>query len=264
MLQETYPVVLLERKAERLRKSTGNQALHSALQSPKTPRQLLLSSIERPTKMLFLSPVIFGLSLYIAITYGILYLVFSTVTEVFLYQYHFALQNTGLCFIPIGIGNFTGLLAFAFLSDGLMKKMAKGGEMKPEYRLPPIIPGGCAFPIGLFIYGWTAQYKVHWIAPFVGVLFLGLGMITVFMPVGTYLVDAFTIYAASAMAANTVLRSIGGALLPLCGRTMYEKLGLGWGNSLLAFISLGCIPMIWLFVHYGEQIRKYPKFQLDL
>lgn len=50
------------------------------------------------------------------------------------------------------------------------------------------------------------------------------------MTINTYLVDAFTIHAASAMAANTVLRSIFGAVLPLCGLKMYAKLGLGWGN----------------------------------
>jgi hypothetical protein len=147
-----------------------------------------------------------------------------------------------------------------------MKKMAKrnGGEMKPEYRLPPLIPGGLLMPIGLFWYGWSAQYKTHWIVPITGTVFLGMGMITTFMPVGTYPVDAFTIYAASAMAANTVLRSLGGALLPLSGRKMYEALGLGWGNSLLAFIALGLTPAIWFLIKYGEQIRRHPRFQLQL
>jgi len=82
------------------------------------------------------------------------------------------------------------------------------------------------------------------------------------MTINTYLIDAFTIHAASAMAANTVLRSIFGALLPLCGLDMYNKLGLGWGNSLLAFIALGMIPIPYLFSTYGERIRTNPKFQV--
>ena len=89
-------------------------------------------------------------------------------------------------------------------------------------------------------------------------------MIGVFMPIGTYLVDAFTIYAASAMAANTVLRSFGGALLPLCGRAMYQALGLGWGNSLLAFVALALIPPMLFLIKYGERIRTHPRFQLNL
>jgi len=83
-------------------------------------------------------------------------------------------------------------------------------------------------------------------------------MIAAFMCIQTYLIDAFTIYAASAIAANTVLRSIFGAFLPLAGLDMYNALGLGWGNSLLGFVALALIPIPILFYMYGERIRtKY-------
>ena len=59
-----------------------------------------------------------------------------------------------------------------------------------------------------------------------------------------YLIDTFTIYAASALAANAVMRSIAGAVLPLAGLPMYEKLGMGWGNSLLGLVySLPFLPV---------------------
>jgi len=66
------------------------------------------------------------------------------------------------------------------------------------------------------------------------------------------------------MAASTVLRSIFGAVLPLAGLDLYKALGLGWGNSLLAFIALAMVPVTVLFAKYGERIRTHPKFQLDL
>ena len=79
------------------------------------------------------------------------------------------------------------------------------------------------------------------------------------MPIQSYLVDAFTLHAASAMAANTVLRSIFGALLPLTGRRMFDALGLGWGSSVLALIALAMCPLPWLFLRFGERIRRsYP------
>lgn len=84
------------------------------------------------------------------------------------------------------------------------------------------------------------------------------------MAVSTYLVDAYTLHAASAMAANTVLRSVVGALLPLAGLPMYEKLGLGWGNSLLAFIALAMVPLPVLFYRYGERIRTSKRFRVAL
>lgn len=74
-----------------------------------------------------------------------------------------------------------------------------------------------------------------------------------------YLIDVFTIYAASAIAANVVLRSLCAAIIPLCGQTLYNSLGLGWGNTLIALISLGCVPITLLFYYYGERIRtRYP------
>lgn len=83
------------------------------------------------------------------------------------------------------------------------------------------------------------------------------------MSVSTYLVDAFTVYAASAMAANTVFRSLAGALLPLAGPRMYETLGLGWGNSLLGFIALAFCALPVVFWVYGERIRTNPRFHVD-
>ena len=119
-------------------------------------------------------------------------------------------------------------------------------------------------PIGLFIYGWTAYYHVHWIVPIIGTSLVGLGLLFTFMPIQTYLVDAFTLYASSAIAANTVLRSLMGAMLPLAGRKMYQTLGLNWGNSLLAFIALAMCPIPWVFYRWGERIRMSERFRVNL
>lgn len=83
------------------------------------------------------------------------------------------------------------------------------------------------------------------------------------MPIQTYLVDAFTLYAASAVAANMVARSAVGAILPLAGRPLYENLGLGWGNSLLGFIALAMVPIPLIFMRYGEYLRTNPKFKVE-
>lgn len=40
---------------------------------------------------------------------------------------------------------------------------------------------------------------------------------SIMMAIMMYLVDAYELYAASALAANTIIRSIAGATLPLCG-----------------------------------------------
>ena len=263
-MQESYAPVLLERKTKKLRQATGNNHLRSKLASHLSPAALFKISIVRPARLLLFSPIVLAMSTFMAVVYGYLYLLFTTITEVFERVYHFSPGTVGLTYLGIGLGMLGGLLIFGIVSDKILKAKSAKGEMKPEYRLPPMIPGAWAIPIGLFIYGWTAEKQTHWIAPIVGTSLIGLGLLATFMPIQTYLVDAFTIYAASALAANTILRSLVGAVLPLAGRKMYETLGLGWGNSLLAFIALALCPIPWIFYRYGERIRKSPRFQVKL
>ncbi|KAF2794387.1 MFS general substrate transporter [Melanomma pulvis-pyrius CBS 109.77] len=257
-IRESYAYVILQRKANRLRKETGNLNLRSALDTGRTPQELFKFSIVRPLKMLFLSPIVFLLSLYMAIVYGYLYLLFTTFPRVFEIQYGFSVQSVGLTYLGTGVGSFIGLLFCGAVSDRAVKILTKqnGGIAKPEYRLPTMFVGAILVPIGLFLYGWTAEKKNHFMLPITGTAFLGAGLFCIFMPASTYLVDAYTIHAASVSAAATVFRSLLGALLPLAGNSMYNALGLGWGTSVLGFIAVVFMPMPLVFWMFGERIRK--------
>ena len=267
-LRESYEPTLLARRAATLRKSTDNPNLRSKFDSPdRKTSDIFLQAIIRPSKLLVLSPIVFTLSLYMAIVYGYLYLLFTTLTPVFQRQYNFSSGNVGLTFLGIGVGSLLGLIIFGALSDPILKLMTKRsgkGEMKPEYRLPPLIPSALLVPLGLFWYGWTAEKSLHFILPILGTMFVGLGLMATFMSINLYLVDAYTIHAASARAASTVLRSLAGAFLPLAGPSMYAALGLGWGNTLLALIALAMSPVTWVLLKYGERIRKSKRFRIDL
>lgn len=265
--RETYAPILLERKAAKLRKETGNTALRSKLDLGITTSEMWKRSLMRPTKLMFLSLICALMSLYLAIVYGIMYLLFTTFTFVFEENYGFSQSIVGLVYIGLGIGMLLGLAVLGSTSDPIMKKLAKkhsNGKLKPEYRLPLLMYAGPFIPAGLFIYGWSAQYHVQWAVPLFGTLLVGVGLLAAFMCLNTYLVDAFERYAASAMAANTILRSILGAVFPLFGLQMYGALGLGWGNSLLAFIALALCPIPFAFYWYGERIRTHPRFQVKL
>ncbi|KAF7117689.1 hypothetical protein CNMCM5793_006812 [Aspergillus hiratsukae] len=263
-IPETYAPVLLIRKAAHLRKETGNPNLHSKYDDAKSPLRTFATAIIRPTKMLLFAPIVTIMAVYIALIYGYMYLLFTTFTFIFIDQYGFNSGEAGLAYLGVGIGFILGLLATGFYSDTVVKKKRQSGVSKPEDHLIPLIFGAILIPISFFFYGWTAYYKTHWIVPIIGTGFFGLGMLFAFMPVQLYLVETYTIYAASAIASNTVLRSILGAVLPLAGQKMYQTLGLGWGNSLLGFISLVFIPVPFLLVRYGERIRSSPRFQIKL
>ena len=147
-MRETYAPVLLERKTKKLQKETGNINLKSKLASPITTTQFWWLSIVRPMKMLVFSPIVLALSTYMAVVYGYLYLLFTTITEVYESQYHFSQGSVGLTFLGIGIGSLAGVIIFGIASDRIVKAKSRGGEMKPEYRLPPMIPGSFLVPIG--------------------------------------------------------------------------------------------------------------------
>ncbi|EDU45324.1 AraJ Arabinose efflux permease [Pyrenophora tritici-repentis] len=263
--EETYHPIILARKTEALRKETGNMNLRSKLASDLPPKEIIARAIVRPMKMLILSPIVGLMSLYVAINYGILYLFFTTVTFVFEGQYGFSSGAVGLSFLGFGIGMLVGMFLIGLMSDKNITKHQNSGGAKPEHRLMLglTVPGAISLPIGVFVYGWTTYHKVHWIVPIIFTSFIGLGNLTAMMTIQTYLIDAFTIYAASAIAASTVLRSVFGAFLPLAGRDMYKVLGLGWGNSLLGFLSLAVVPVPILFRIYGEKIRTNPKWQVQ-
>ncbi|KAJ8097705.1 major facilitator superfamily domain-containing protein [Lipomyces tetrasporus] len=247
-LPETYGPYVLHVKANRLRKETGNGKLHTEYEDRMSGTVAhFMKNIIRPCKLLIMSPIVLIMSIYVAITYGQLYLLLTTFTDVFQDQYKFSTEAVGLTYIAMGLD----------ISDSILLNMAaKSGDKKPEYRLWLLLVLSPMDIIGLLIYGWAVRYAVHWIVPLIGTFCLGIGIFATFSPTTSYLVDAYTIYAVSANSASTMVRSLGGAFLPLAGPRMYAALGYGWGNTLLALIMLAITPAPFLMYFKGESLRK--------
>ncbi|KAK3687556.1 fluconazole resistance protein [Podospora appendiculata] len=264
-MRESYAYVILKQKTKRLQKETGNESLRSALDTGKTPTDLFIFSIVRPIKMLFMSPIVLLLSIYATTVYGYVYIFFTTLPRVFEARYGFSKGATGLSYLGIGIGMVLGLVFAGAVLDRLLLYLTtqKGGNPLPEYRLPVLIVSAFLVPIGLFWYAWTAEFMEPWILPIIGSEFMGAGTIINFMSISTYLVDAYTTYAASAVAAATVLRSLLGALLPLAGNRMFDTLGVGWGVSVMGFVAVAFVPMPFILYFYGRRIRESKLFRVE-
>lgn len=130
---ETYAPVLLERKAKRLQKETGNTALYAKGQRQLPFPALIRRSFSRPLRMLLFCPLITGLSCYIAFVYGVTYLLFSTFSRVFEEQYHYSPANLGLAYLGMAVGTFISLVIAGFVSDKTYVHLTKKhGEEKPE------------------------------------------------------------------------------------------------------------------------------------
>jgi multidrug resistance protein len=187
-LKETYAAVILEKKAAALRKSTGNQDLRSALHDGLSPKQRISQAVTRPLKMLFLSPIVLILSIYVTFLFGMTYLFIATFPRVFTQQYGFSTGSTGLAYLGLGLGMIFGMAIAGKGSDVLYRKMKDmhEGKEEPEYRLPPMVVSAPLVALAFFWYGWSAQAKTHWIVPILGTVCFGLGMfpgfVSLFLP----------------------------------------------------------------------------------
>jgi hypothetical protein len=106
-------------------------------------------------------------------------------------------------------------------------KAKNGGVGKPEMRLILLVGPVVLIPSGLLIYGWTVQYAVHWIVPDIGLFIFGAGIMCVGFVTNAYILDIYTLYAASALAAINSVRSSFGFAFPLFANALFDKLGLG-------------------------------------
>jgi MFS family permease len=211
--------------------------------------------------MLILDPMCLNLCLLSSLILGILYLFFGAFNLVFTNVYGFNLYQVGLSFIGMLVGMLFAIASDPFWQRNYLRLVRNNSnKSEPEYRLPPSIGGSILTIIGLFLFAWTIYPSVHWIVPIIGSAFFGAGTVLVFSGVFTFLVEAFPLYAASALAANSFARSSFAAAFPLFGVQLYNKLGFQWASSLLAFLMLAMAPFPYIFFVYGQRLRQKSRF----
>jgi hypothetical protein len=260
--RETYSPFILRRRAERLRRESGNQQYYTTderLQSDQSIFAVLARALIRPLRLLAFHPIIQLTGLISAFYYGILYIVLSTFSDLWVKQYNESVEISGLHYIACALGEIAGSQIGARLMDFMFRRLKTrtGREHLPEFRIPLIIPGALLGPIGLFIYGWSAQYHLHWAVVDLGILITLLGMQINGMPLQVYVIEAYSEHTSSAAAASQFLRSLTAFSFPLFAPRMYQVLGYGWANSRIAFIGLVVgIPAplaLWVF---GKRLRE--------
>ncbi|KAI6093654.1 MFS general substrate transporter [Hypoxylon rubiginosum] len=266
-LQETYATVLLARKRAALVKETGNTALRTPFDDSSSGLWAKLSvALTRPFRLLATQVIVQCIALYMMYVYGLMYLVLASFPSLFTAPppagYGMSIGIGGLNYISLGLGFFLGAQVCARMQDWFYAMLKRRyGAGKPEFRVPMMVPGAILVPIGLLIYGWTAEFKTHWIGPNIGAMLFACGAIMSFQCLQGFLVDSYQRYAASAVGAATVLRSLAGFGFPLFAPSMYERLGYGWGNTLMAFLGMAIgLPSPILLWKYGEILRKRSPF----
>jgi MFS family permease len=257
---ECYEQVLLHWKATKLRKESG-LAYRTEWDIPSRPLATKLKrSISRPFWLLATQLILQIIPIFLAYNFGTLYLVLTEFASVWTDRYHQSVSISGLHYISLVIGSTIGSHVGARATDKLwayLKRRAHG-ETALEYRIPLILPGLLFIPAGLFTYGWAAHSRSHWIVVDIGAALFNLGLIMSTQAYQQYVIEAFQGQGvvSSARAASQFLRNIFAFCFPLFALAMYRRLGLGWGNRLLAFVLLGVgVPAPLVLWRFGVRLR---------
>ena len=130
------------------------------------------------------------------------------------------------------------------------------GKVHPEAMVSFVCICSILIPVGELWFAWTcAPASIHWIVPLLAGIPFGAGNTGVFIYASNYLTYSYGMYAASALAGNSVIRSVLGGVLPLVGSYMYDSLGPNWSGTLLGLLEVAIIPIPFVFYKYGYKIR---------
>ena len=212
----------------------------------------------RPFKILFLEPILVLITLYMAFIYGILYLSFEA--------YSFAFQESRGWNAGLGALLFIGIIIVVMLSVVIIvynlntrfkhKPEANDGRPVPKERLIPMIIGATMLPIGLFWFAWTSDPNISWVPQLFAGVPTGAGVQLILLQGLSYIIDVYLMHANSAIAANTLLRSLASGGFPLFATAMYHTLGVAWATSLLGFLTVAFFPVPILFTSTGKRSER--------
>ncbi|OBA20862.1 MFS general substrate transporter [Metschnikowia bicuspidata var. bicuspidata NRRL YB-4993] len=267
IVPETHHNTILKKRSKKLRKATGDDSYKALCELVERSRaEIFKTSMTRP--FLLLSEIIvFLVTLYMSVCYGLLYMFFFAYPVVYMEGKGWSASATGVMFIPIGVGVILASAITPFINNDYNKRAQKYRDRDelppPELRLIPMMFGCWFLPAGLFAFAWSSYPHVSWAGPCFSGFAVGFGFLLLYNPANNYIVDSYQHYAASALAAKTFVRSVFGACVPLFTIQMYHRLGYEWATSLMAFISLACCLIPFMFFRYGLRIRKFSKYAYD-
>lgn len=204
---ETYAPIILARRAKKMRAESGLDKYVTEQDLDMRPlTERLRIFLFRPFQLLFREPIVFFISLYMSVLYGLLYMFFVAFPVVYQEGKGYTAGITGLMFIPTAIGVLLSAFCAPFVNKHYLTLVAKhGGKPPAEARLVPMMVSCWFIPVGLFIFAWTSYPRVHWIGPAIGGFPVGFGFIFLYNSANNYLVDSYQHQAASALAAKTFM-----------------------------------------------------------
>ncbi|KIP01757.1 hypothetical protein PHLGIDRAFT_38187 [Phlebiopsis gigantea 11061_1 CR5-6] len=263
-LPETFKPIILQTRAKQLRKDTGDNRYFAPIEKTRKPlKETAIGVVTKPFIVFASEPMLIALTLYMSFIYGVVYLLFEAYPIVFGFGHHFNAGISGLMFLPIPLGGLFAVLGYIYYWNPRYAKLCKEhapNPVPPEARLHQAIIAAPIFAGAFFWFGWTSYPSVSFWAPMMAGGPLGFSIVWIFLGLFSYIIDTYLFVAASALAANTVMRSLFGAGFPLFATQMYDKLTPRWASTLLGFLALIMMPIPLVLYKFGPRLREKSKF----
>jgi DHA1 family multidrug resistance protein-like MFS transporter len=269
ILPETLPANILYRRAQRLRKLTGDNRLKSqgeVNQASLSLSHFLLEGFYMPIRI-SLEPIVLYSSVLLGLIYAIFYCAFESVPIVYGEIYGWNTGEQSLPFLALGVFGLIGLAAYlcylVYWFDPRFIRKAQKGIIDPEDRIILALFVSPLVLLSLLWTGWTAKASISYWSPLIAQGLYIIPTFYLFQCVLTYLAFTYPAHQASVFTANDLIRSIIASVFPIFARAIYVNLGLGKGYSLLAGLSLALMLPMWGLYKYGHILRRYSRFAHD-
>lgn len=257
LLKESYHPLVLFRKARKLRRDTLNGFLRSEgegnLYVPLL--QKVTHSVGSSLHVLGTRPLVQLLALYIGFFEGAFAMILSTIPSTFVAIYDESVGISGLNYISVTLG-----LVIGIVSTEVWRSRDTLICWKPENSLSAAMISALLVTIGLLDYGWSLQARTHWIVPNLGLTFIGTGANAAAVSGLMHLKMVYGEPKTSIVSAVVLIESLASFGFPLCSFSMYDAVGYGWGNTILALSGLsigGFVSLVlWMF---GKKLRRWER-----
>ncbi|KAF4540624.1 Lactonohydrolase [Lasiodiplodia theobromae] len=259
LLLETFPPVLLRWKKQHLRAKGFFIGEDDEVEEAKGKTlSSLKGELKRPFVMLGTQPIIQTVALLMGFLFGLNQLTIATFETLWEERYGMPPRKASLNYAFIAAGLTFGSQVGGRINDKIYARLKRRNNQtgRPEFRAPLMLAVALLLPVGQLLYGWSAQFRLYFLLPNLGVTLFSTGIIVGYQCIQAYVIDCYPVYAASAMGSLTLLRSAGGFVFPEVAPALYRALGYGWASTLIAGVAgvVGVAAPVVLWV-WGPGLR---------
>lgn len=267
LVPETRSTILLDREAKKRRKNGEKN-----IWGPNEVRDDRFSLKEigsywiRPFEMFAREPIVLFLSLLSGFS-DMLIFIFLESFQLVYKQWGFSTVQIGLAFIPINLGYLLGYLIWMPRYIWERKQRVRDPDaLQPEARLYLLLWLAPLEALGLFGFAWTSLGPPHvaWIAPMIFSCMIAIANYSIYLSTIDYMIAAYGPYSASATGGNALARDFLAGVSALYATPLYNRLGLEWASTLLAFLAILVAIPVYVFYWKGPAIRERSKFAQSL